>query len=69
MNSPFRDWLYSESVFVLAKKIRVTARTIGRWRSGESSPGLQNRDDIVRLTKGKITHTDIVTHYYNLKTK
>lgn len=53
----------------VARQLRTPHMTVYGWARYQSCPRPHQIEKLVKLTKGKITHRDIIRSYVNNKTK
>jgi transcriptional regulator with XRE-family HTH domain len=59
--SKFRSWIYSEGgTLEVSEKLGVSRATVQHWLRRRATPRLEVAQKIIRLSKGKLTVTDII---------
>lgn len=66
-NTPFARWLDGYTVPRIVESLRlsdapITDQAVYHWVAGRTSPRLEHAEAIVRLSEGRVTITDIVSH-------
>jgi hypothetical protein len=59
-----KDWINSEGLYEVARKLKVNRVTVDYWRKGIGLPKPQIMREIVKLTDGKVSYEEMIETYF-----